>query len=43
MANVLEYTNLKPKPVDGPIALSLPGVRQGVAGFLTPPEIYQVS
>lgn len=42
MAAVLEYTSLKPRPVDGPITLSLPEVRQSVTGFLTPPEIYEV-
>ena len=42
MAKVLEYTNLKPQPKEGPVILSLPEVRQTVSGYLTPPEIYQV-
>ena len=43
MDSALEYVSLKPKPQAGPISLSLPGVRQGVSGYLTPPEIYEVS
>ena len=42
MAKVLEYTNLKPQPKEGPVILSLPEVRQTISGYLTPPEIYQV-
>lgn len=38
---VLGYTNLEPKPKAGPVSLSMPILRQNVAGFLTPPEIYQ--